>query len=463
MKQDIDFRLEKDSLGEKKVPKDAYYGIHTVRALENFKITGRPVPSELIISILKVKKACCLANQKAGVLPKEKVKVILAAIEQIFEKDQQIDHFPTDTLQGGAYTSLNININEVIANTALEILGKQKGNYKIIHPLDDVNKSQSTNDVIPTALRLTAIFLTKDLVKTLSSLIKELGRRGEEYKGVLKLGRTHLQDAVPITLGQEFKAWAKICKKNQRYLTESIRYLLGINLGGTAIGTKINTNKVYLREVIKNLIRITKLDVHQDNGLIANTQDQSDFCRLSSGLKTLAIALSRIASDLRLMSSGPRGGFNEIILPPVQAGSSIMPGKVNPVIPEILNQTCFQVIANDLAIVLACENAQLELCVMIPLIATKIIESLKILRNTIDIFTNKCVTGIEINYQQCQQNLENSTALATALVPVLGYETCAQIAKEALNTKKTIREIVLEKELLTGKEFNRLTDYKRIT
>ena len=462
MKQNKKYRIEKDSLGEKKIPSNVYYGIQTARALENFQISGRSVDYDLIKSILQVKKACCLANQKAGILNQKKAKVILKAIEKILKNSDYINYFPTDTLQGGAYTSLNLNVNEVIANKALEILGEKKGDYKIIHPLDDVNKSQSTNDVIPTALRLTCLKLTEELNQVLSGLIKSLRKKGKEFRKILKLGRTHLQDAVPITLGQEFSAWAKICQKNQRYLRQSAKYLLEVNLGGTAIGTKINTNKIYLKETI-NLKKISGFAVYMADDLIAATQDQSDFCRLSSALKTLAIALSKIASDLRLMASGPNGGFNEIILPAVQAGSSIMPGKVNPVIPEILNQVCFQVIANDLAIVLACENSQLELCVMVPLIATKIIDSLQVLKNTVDIFTNKCIFGIKVNLEGCRENLERSTVLATALVPALGYEKCTKIAKEAIEKKKSIREIVLKKKLLTEKEFNQLTDCKKIT
>lgn len=463
MNQRKRFRIENDSLGPKKVPGDVYYGIQTLRALENFKISGQYVDYELIKSILKVKKACCLANQKAGLLNQKKAKVILKAIEKILKNSDYINYFPTDTLQGGAYTSLNLNVNEVVSNKALEILGEKKGRYDIIHPLDDVNKSQSTNDVIPTALRLTCLQLTEELDEALSDLIMALKKKSKDFKKILKLGRTHLQDAVPITLGQEFSAWAKICQKNQKYLKQSVKYLLEVNLGGTAIGTKINTNKIYLKEAIKNLRKISGFDVYMSNDLIAATQDQSDFCRLSSALKTLAIALSKIASDLRLLASGPNGGFNEVILPAVQAGSSIMPGKVNPVIPEILNQVCFQVVANDLAIVLACENSQLELCVMVPLIATKIIDSLKVLKNTIDIFTNKCILGIKANIKGCQENLQRSTVLATALVPILGYEKAAKIAQEAIKRRKSIREIVLGKKLLSKKEFDQLTDYQKIT
>lgn len=463
MKSKITYRIEKDFLGKKKVPAEAYYGVCTQRALENFKITGQPVAKELIRSILQVKKAACLAHQQAGALKMKKTKAILEAINRLLNDPGFDKHFPTDTLQGGIYTAVNINANEVIANKALEILGEKKGNYKVIHPLDDVNKSQSTNDVIPTALRLTCLKLTQELDQVLLKLVKALEKKGKEFEKVLKLGRTHLQDAVPITLGQEFNAWAKICEKNRQYLNQSAKYLLQVSLGGTAVGTKINAGKVYLTEVIKNLRRTSGFEVYAADNLVAATQDQLDFCRLSSALKTLSIALSKIASDLRLLSSGPRGGFNEIVLPAVQVGSSIMPGKINPVILESLNQVCFQVIANDLAIVFACENAQLELCVMLPLIATKIIDSLKILKNTVEIFTNKCLLGIKANLEGCQENLDRSTALATALVPTLGYDKTAGVAKEALKTKRSIKEIVLEKKLLSKEEFNRLTDYKKIT
>lgn len=457
------FRKESDFLGAKLIFDDLYYGIQTLRAIRNFPITGQIVDKQLIKNILLIKKAACWANSKTASLSPKKSKAIFQAINQLLKNlDEEFsDLFPTDSLQGGAYTSVNMNINEVIANTALEILGEKKGNYKIIHPNDDINQSQSTNDVVPTAMRLTTIDFVEKTTKTLKKLINSFDKKSDEFNDVIKLGRTHLQDAVPITLGTEFKAYSEMVRQATKNLISLEKPLSVITLGGTAIGTCQNASPRYIKLATKKLSELVKIKLTTASNLVQATQDQTIFANVSSVLKLTAVSLSKIASDLRLLASGPKGGIGEITLPSLQPGSSIMPGKVNPVIPELVNQCCFLIIGNDLTVSLACESAQLELNVMAPVIANRLFNSFEILTNVVDIFDKKCIRGIKADKKVCQENLEKSTALATVLAKKVGYEKASQIAKEAIKRKKSIREIVLKKKLLSKKEFDQLTDYKK--
>lgn len=452
------FRKESDFLGTKLIYDDLYYGIQTYRAIHNFPITGETVCGNLIKNILLVKKAACLANLKLNILENKKGKAILQAINKLIQNfGEDYEYlFPLDRMQGGAYTSVNMNVNEVIANMALEMLGQKKGNYLIVHPNDDVNKGQSTNDVLPTAMHLTTINLITKINGSLTKLIKSLNKKANEFKNILKLGRTHLQDAVPMTLGLEFGAWADMIKINFKSLIQLITPLSFINLGGTAIGTSEGTNQKFINLVTNNLVQLTKIRLKTATNLIAATQDQTIFSQVSSSLKIISLNLSKIASDLRLLASGPRGGFGEITLPSLQPGSSIMPGKVNPVIPELVNQTCFLIMGNDLTIALACESAQLELNVMFPIIADKLINSFETLNNIINIFDKKCIIGIKVNEKKCLSNLEKSTAFVTSFVDKIGYDKASELAKKVIFTEKSIKEIACKEYNISEKEYYKI-------
>lgn len=447
------YRIEEDSLGKKNIPSNLYYGIQTVRALENFQLNEHKVYYELVYNLLFVKKACAIANQRIKLLSSQKTKAILQAIDEAI-KGKFSDQFPVEAIQGGALTSLNMNINEVIANRSLEILGRKKGEYQYLHPNDDVNMSQSTNDVVPTAIRLTSIQFSRLLTERLKGFSDSLENKAYEFKNVMKLGRTHLQDAVPITLGEEFKAYAAAIKNKIEKLRALIRPLSIINLGGTAIGTKLNAPGKYIKIAVYELSKILGYKLKSAADLIAATQDQTIFCEVSSVLKSLSIALSKIASDLRLLSSGPVGGIGEIILPAVQPGSSIMPGKVNPVIPELINQIYFIIAGNDLAITLAVEKSRLELNVMMPTIADKLISSYKLLIGGIEIFNKKCIRDITVSRERCRGNLEKSTAFATKLVPIVGYKKATEIVKLSFRTGRTIKDIAINDFKIPSKVFS---------
>jgi len=452
------FRKESDFLGAKLLFEDLYYGIQSLRAIHNFPMTGRYVNKELVRNILLIKKAACKANRQTGLLSAKKAKVIIKAVNKLLVSiEEEFEaFFPLDSIQGGAYTSLNMNVNEVIANLALEILGERKGDYSLIHPNDDVNLSQSTNDVVPTAMQLTTITLIKQTVKSVNKLDKLLTGKADEFNKIVKLGRTHLQDAVPISLGAEFRAYAEAMKKSGKGLESLIKPLLTIGLGGTAIGTCQNASKKYIGIVRKELAKITKLKLVTALNLVAATQDQTIFSRVSSSLKILAINLSKMANDLRLLSSGPKGGIGEIVLPALQPGSSIMPGKVNPVMPELVKQIYFLVMGNDLSISLACESAQLELNVMMPTMADRLIDSFGLINNVMEVFGEKCIKGIRVNKKTCKENLERSTAYATVLAKKIGYDEMSKVVKEAEKTNKTLRDIILKRKLMSIKEFNKI-------
>jgi len=450
-------RLEHDLLGDREVPYEFYYGIQTLRALENFNISGVTLSHYpvLIEALAMVKMAAARANSELGLLSKPIADAIVQACREIASGRYHV-HFIVDMIQGGAGTSTNMNANEVIANRALEILGYDKGEYQYCHPNSHVNLSQSTNDVYPTALHLALIKSNRRLIEVLGELIKSFKTKAGEFNEVIKMGRTQLQDAVPMTLGQEFEAYANTLAEEIFRLEENANLFLEVNMGGTAIGTGINADPEYGPKVIDHLKKISGLDVRLAPDLVEATQDTGAFVMYSSAIKRLAVKLSKICSDLRLLSSGPRAGINEINLPKMQPGSSIMPGKVNPVIPEVVNQIAYKVIGNDLTVTLAAEAGQLQLNVMEPVIAQSIFESIEMLKNGMATLKYRCVDGITANVDRCRAIVENSIGLVTALNPILGYETCTILAKEALETDRGVYELVLEKNLISQEELDNL-------
>ncbi len=463
MTKQTKFRIEKDSLGEKAVPQDAYYGIQTLRAIENFPVSGISPKKEFITATAMVKKAAAIANVATGSLNKKVGRAIVKAADEII-KGKLYAEFVVDVYQAGAGTSHNMNANEVIANRAIEMLGGKKGDYKIIHPNDHVNMSQSTNDVIPTGMRIASLFLTSELMLELKEMEKALFGKAKEFDGIIKSGRTHLQDAAPVRLGQEFHAYATAISKAVKRIQRAAEELKELGIGATATGTGINTHPAYRKLAIKALKEITGIkDLRPADDMPEAINSMADFVNLSAALRGLAIELIRIANDLRLLSSGPGTGLAEIILPAVQPGSSIMPGKVNPVMAEMLNMVCFQVVGNDMAIAMAAQAGQLELNVMMPLINYNILQSLEILKNAVKVFTEKCVKGIKADKARCKEMAEKSIGLATVLNPFIGYERAAVVAKEAVAAGKTVREVVLEKGILSEKEINKILDPMAMT
>ncbi len=450
-------REEHDLLGYRDVPSDSYYGVQTLRAVENFNISGVTLNFyPLIIDALAmVKKGAALANHELGLLDTDINNAIVQACDEITNSKYHF-HFVVDMIQGGAGTSTNMNANEVIANRALEILGKKKGEYEFCHPNNHVNLSQSTNDAYPTAVKIALINSSKKIVPVLKDLIKSFENKAEEFVHVIKMGRTQLQDAVPMTLGQEFEAWAANLKEEIQRIEQNAKLFLEINMGATAIGTGINADPRYSKIVVDHLKEITGLDLVLASNLIEATQDTGAFIMFSSAIKRLAIKLSKISNDLRLLSSGPRAGFNEINLPPMQPGSSIMPGKVNPVIPEVVNQIAFKVIGNDLTVSLASEAGQLELNVMEPVIIQSLFENIDMLINGMKTLNYKCIQGITANEEICKGYVSNSIGIVTALNPVLGYEICSNLAKVALKDNRSVYELVLEQKLLSKEELEEL-------
>jgi aspartate ammonia-lyase len=449
------YRVEYDLLGEKQIPKDAYYGIHTMRAKENFPLTGRPIHRKLIMALVTVKKAAALANMELGFLPEKVGRAILCACDEILSGNL-LDQFIVDSIQGGAGTSTNMNANEVIANRAIEILGGVKGDYSIVHPLNHVNLSQSTNDVYPTALRIAAIWLLRPLSESMARLQEALQEKENEFSDVIKVGRTQLQDAVPVMLGQEFGAYAQAVARDRWRLYKVEERLRQVNIGGTAVGTGLNADRRYIYLVTEKLQDLTGLGLARAEYLMDLTQNADVFVEVSGLLKSAAVNLSKIANDLRLLSSGPRTGFCEINLPSMQAGSSIMPGKVNPIIPEAVNQVAFQVMASDLAITLAAQAGQLELNAMLPLIAHNLLESLELMERTVNIFIDRCVSGITANREQCKKLLEQSFSTLTALTPHIGYEAATEVARMALLENLSVRQAVLKLGLMDEEKLDKV-------
>ncbi len=457
-------RIEHDLLGEREVPAERYYGIQTLRALENFAITGIPISHtpRLINSLACIKKAAALANRDLGLLSAQLAEAIAHACDDIIA-GQLHGEFVVDVIQGGAGTSTNMNANEVIANRALEILGYDKGRYDIIHPLNHVNLSQSTNDVYPTALRLTLSQKMDGLMGEMENLRKMLDLKAAEFADVIKMGRTQLQDAVPMTLGQEFEAWAIMVGEDIQRVQEAQMLIREINMGATAIGTGLNAHPDYAPLVTTRLRELSGVPVIMSQNLVEATQDAGAYVQLSGVLKRVAVKLSKICNDLRLLSSGPRAGLHEINLPPMAPGSSIMPGKVNPIIPEVVNQVAFEVIGNDLTVTLAAEAGQLELNVMEPVIAYNLFTSLDMLGRACRTLTERCIQGITANREVCRRMVENSIGLVTALNPLLGYEKSTEIAREAIATGRSVYEIVLDKKYLTKAELDDVLSPENMT
>ncbi len=451
-------RLESDTLGSIEVPIEAKYGAQTARAAINFRISGITFQGypELLLALATVKRAAAYANMRAGVLEELKGNAIIEACDEI-RHGNHLDQFPVDVFQGGAGTSMNMNANEVIAHLATINLAK-KGFKGSVHPNDDVNASQSTNDVFPTALRLALLVKTRDLVEALGCLASEFESRAVEFSRIVKLGRTQLQDAVPMTLGQEFGAFSATIREDMSRLPEISANFLEINLGGTAIGTTLNAEPGYLKSVVKGLSALTGFNFVRSQNLIEASWDTGAFVLYSGMLKRVAVKLSKIANDLRILSSGPRGGLGEILLPAAQPGSSIMPGKVNPVIPEALNQVCFQVIGNDLAVTMAAEAGQLQLNAFEPLIAHNIFCSIHLLINAVSMLRERCVAGIVALPNNCSRHVEGGTALVTGLVTAVGYEKAARIAKEVLATGRSVREVTLDLTEIPCEQIDRLLD-----
>ena len=456
------YRKERDYLGDIEVPFDAYWGVQTQRAVDNFPISGVRPYKEFITSLVLIKRAAAEANAKAGLLDKKKAGAIIDASDEIVS-GKLMDQFVVDVYQAGAGTSMNMNANEVIANRASELLGGKKGDYSSIHPNDDVNKGQSTNDVIPTAIRISSLVLAKRLITTLSGLVSSLHKKAVEFDSFVKSGRTHLMDAAPIRLGQEFEAWSKMMEKDKKRIEASLTNLKMVNLGATAVGTGINADPRYVRYTIDILSKLTGFDLSPSEFLPEATESVSDFVELSSSIRSLAIDLTKICNDIRLMNSGPVTGLAEITLPAVQPGSSIMPGKVNPVIAECMNMVAFQCMGNDLSISLAAQAGQLELNVMMPLIAFDIVFSMRIMRNSLRMFRELLVEGIAANEDRCAKLVERSPGIALVLNPYIGYAKAAEAVKESLKTSKSIREIVLEKGWMKKDELDNVLDLYSMT
>lgn len=453
MDKRTDYRTEKDSIGEKKVPEDVYYGVQSLRAAENFHITGLNMHPEIINSLAYIKKAAAITNCEIGILDKDRATAIVQACDEIIEGKFHKD-FIVDPIQGGAGTSLNMNANEVIANRAIEILGGKKGDYSVVNPNDHVNCGQSTNDVIPTAGKMTSLRLLRVLKEELLRLHKAFAQKAEEFDHVIKIGRTQMQDAVPIRLGQEFHAYSVAVLRDINRMDKAMDEMRFLNMGGTAIGTGINADKVYLNRIVPNLVEVSGMDFVQAFDLIDATQNLDPFVAVSGAIKACAVTLSKIANDLRLMSSGPRAGFGEINLPPKQNGSSIMPGKVNPVIPEVVNQVAFNVIGNDVTITMAAEAGQLELNAFEPIIFYCMFQSIDTLAYAVRTFVDNCVSGITANEERCEELAENSIGLITAISPHVGYQKAADIAKKALKTGKSVRSLILEEDLMSKEELD---------
>ncbi|SEC81618.1 aspartate ammonia-lyase [Rhodococcus koreensis] len=457
-------RIEHDLLGDREVPAGAYYGVHTLRAIENFPITGVPISAhpDLVSGLAAVKQAAAQANANLGLIGLREAGAITRACEEI-RSGALHDHFVVDVIQGGAGTSTNMNANEVVANRALELLGHAKGDYEFLHPLEQVNLGQSTNDVYPTAVKIGLQTALVHLRQAMGELATAFAGKAAEFVDVLKVGRTQLQDAVPMTLGQEFGTYALMLDEDAERLAESAALISEINLGGTAIGTGLNAHPEYAWRVRAHLAAITGLSLITASDLIEATQDVGAFVQLSGVLKRTAVKLSKVCNDLRLLSSGPRAGLGEITLPPVQAGSSIMPGKVNPVIPEVVNQIAFRVIGNDLTVTMAAEGGQLQLNAFEPIIAHSLFESIELLTRGCRTLAQRCVVGIDANTEHLQQMVAASIGVVTALNPYIGYTEATTIAADALASGRTVVSLVLERELLTQDQLDKILDPQNLT
>lgn len=455
-------RLESDSVGTLEIDEEVYYGVQSLRAKNNFHISGHHLNKDFVKNLAKIKWAAAKLNNKLGLLEDDKAQAIIEASKEVAE-GKLYGQFVVDAIQGGAGTSMNMNANEVIANRAIELLGGKKGDYSIVHPNDHVNMAQSTNDVIPTAGKLTCIDLIDKLIPSIKKLIKELERKGVELYNVVKMGRTQLQDAVPMRMGEEFKAYAMAVKRDLVRIEHVREELFEINLGGTAIGSGINATVDYVKNIATVLGEITEYPLVKSENLFDGTSNLDEFLNLSSALKLCATNLSKMSNDLRLLSSGPKTGIGEIVLPAKQNGSSIMPGKINPVIPEVVSQVCFMIVGSDHTINMAVEAGQLELNAFEPIIFQRLFESLTCLRHAIDTLTENCIEGIVVNKQRCADLVNSSAGVATALCPILGYKKSAEIAKESLRTGLTVKEIVKRDKLVPEDKIDEVLDIEKMT
>ena len=444
-------------MGSVQVPEDAYYGPETARAIENFPVSGIRPANEFVRATVLVKKAAAEANLYLGLLDTKVGKAIVEAADEVLQ-GKLVDQFVVDVFQAGAGTSHNMNANEVLANRAIELLGGRKGDYKLVSPHDHVNMGQSTNDTYPTFIRVSIAILSNPLVEAVTGLKIALEEKGKEFDHIVKSGRTHLQDASAIRLGQEFVAWARIIADDLNAIEKALDKIFELNLGGTAVGTGLNADPKYVESAVRNLSKYTGFGFRIARNYAALMQSMADFVQMSGALRALSVDLTKIANDLRLMSSGPVTGIGEIVLPSVQPGSSIMPGKVNPVMAEMLNMVCYEVIGNDLTVTMAAQAGQFELNVMMPVIAYDLTQSLTILANAIRLFTVRLVRGIKANEERCTSLLEKSAGVALALNPFIGYEKAAEVAKEALARGVPLRQVVLEKGLLTKEQLNEILD-----
>lgn len=451
------FRSEHDSIGNRNLPKDAYYGVQSLRAAENFHITGLTMHPELINSIAEIKKAAAITNLEIGLLDKQIADAIIKACDEIIAGEFH-EEFIVDPIQGGAGTSLNMNANEVIANRAIEILGGNKGDYSLVNPNDHVNCGQSTNDVFPSAGKLAVLKLLIKAQIQLERLYRALIDKAQEFDDVLKMGRTQLQDAVPIRLGQEFRAYSEGIRRDIARLERVQDEMRSLNMGGTAVGTGINADEMYIKRIVPNLSLVSGLRLIQAYDLVDATQNLDGFVAVSGAVKTCAVNLSKMCNDLRLLSSGPRCGFGEINLPARQNGSSIMPGKVNPVIPEVVNQVAFNIMGNDLTITMAAEGGQLELNAFEPIIFWNLTHAVEFLTYAVNTLTDNCIVGITANRERCQHLVDESVGTITALTPYIGYEPAANIAKEAIQTGMQVKELILKKEILDQESIEKILD-----
>ncbi|MBE6642196.1 MAG: aspartate ammonia-lyase [Ruminococcaceae bacterium] len=450
-------RIEKDSVGALEIPVDAYYGVQSYRAMLNFPITGKRMPAEMIASLAEVKKASAIANHIDGGLSDDVYKAICDACDYIIAGNLH-DQFICDPIQGGAGTSANMNANEVVANKALELLGQTKGDYKMVHPNDHVNLCQSTNDVYPTAGKLTALKLIDKMLPKLEHLLEALNRKAEEYKDIIKMGRTQLQDAVPVSLGGSFKAFASAIKRDIDRIKKTADGLKTINMAATAVGSCINATQGYYDNIMKCMCDVTGYDFVRSEDLYDGTQNLDTFVYVSGAIKACAVNMSKMSNDLRLMSSGPKTGLGEIVLPPRQNGSSIMPGKINPVIPEVVSQVAFNIIGNDMTITMAAEAGQLELNAFEPVLFYNLFESIETLGNAAVTLADNCIDGIVANAEVCKNYVERSAGLVTALCPVIGYVKSADIAKKIIASGKTAKEYLLEEGTFSEKEIDEMLD-----
>ena len=456
------YRVEHDCIGECLIPENVYYGIHTQRATENFKITRRSTNPEMIKSVAEVKKACAITNCESGVLSEEKKNAIVFACDEIIWGKYH-DQFIVDPIQGGAGTSHNMNANEVIANIAIEYLGGKLGDYSIIHPNDDVNMGQSTNDVYPTSGKIALIRLLEESIDCLYELEKALVFKAKEFDHVVKMGRTQMQDAIPIRLGQEFQAYATVISRNIKLFKNACRVLKTVNMGATAIGTGLNADINYMNKIVKNLADVTDMDLQQAEDLIDGTQNIDVFVHVSGLIKSCAISMSKIANDLRLMSSGPTCGFAEINLPSRQAGSSIMPGKVNPVIPEVVSQVAFNCVGNDVAVTMAAEAGQLELNAFEPVIFYNLFESVETIGRAASTFVHNCILGITANEERTKSMVHNSYGIVTAFAPHIGYEKSVEVIHKAIEQNLPVKAVLIAEKVMSEEEIDRILDVFSMT